>query len=275
MFCPKCGSESLETQRFCKACGTNLQLINDALRTGDTPQGPFGINVDELTKNAIDFAKSWKTSWGPGHLRIEKVPRGERHTGLSGRGGENSIGDAAERFRLSREIRKQAREEARRQNLPKPKEYMSYSWQHNLRNGLVSLLWGTGLGVVLYYLGQTAIDSGFIRNLEETSRGHVQGLEPIVRLFWLIALLPTLKGLARIIYAAFFGESMATLAARFTPPPMLEEPQPFIRQDTAPVAEREPVSASYEPSIEPPPSVTEHTTHFFEETQQPVKRESQ
>jgi zinc ribbon protein len=146
MFCPKCGSESLETQRFCKACGTNLQLINDALRTGDTPQGPFGINVDELTKNAIDFAKSWKTSWGPGHLRIEKVPRGERHTGLSGRGGENSIGDAAERFRISREIRKQAREEARRQNLPKPKEYMSYSWQHNLRNGLVSLLWGTGLG---------------------------------------------------------------------------------------------------------------------------------
>jgi len=250
-------------------------LINDALRTGDTPQGPFGINVDELTKNAVDFAKSWKTSWGPGHLRIEKVPRGERHKGLSGRGGENSIGDVAERYRISREIRKQAREEARRQNLPKPREYMSYSWQHNLRNGLVSLLWGSGLGIVLYYLGRTAIDDGFIRRLEETSNGHVQGLEPLVSLIWLIALLPVLKGLARIIYAAFFGESMATLAARFTPPPMLEEPQLFIRQDTAPVAEREPVAAGYEPSIGPPPSVTEHTTHFFEETQQPVKRESQ
>src|SRR4030095_1250305 len=128
MFCPKCGSESLETQRFCKTCGTNLQLINDAL----TPHGPFGINVDELTKNAVDFAKSWKTSWGPGHLRIEKVARGERY----GRGGESNVGDAAERLRISREIRKQAREEARRQNLPKPREYMSYSWQHNLRNGL-------------------------------------------------------------------------------------------------------------------------------------------
>src|SRR6266849_3908648 len=116
MFCPKCGVDSLETQKFCKACGTNLQLINEALRTGDTPQGPFGINVDELTRNAVDFAKSWKTSWAPGHLRIEKVPRGERQRG---RASESGLGDVGERLRISREIRKQAREEARQQNLPK------------------------------------------------------------------------------------------------------------------------------------------------------------
>lgn len=271
-FCPKCGTESLETQRFCKSCGTNLQLINDALRTGDSGPGPFGINIDELAKNAVDFAKSWKTSWGPGQLKIERVPRGDRH---ASRRGENSVDEMRERLRSSREIRRQAREEARRQNLPKPKEYMSYSWQHNLRNGLVSLLWGGGLGIALYYLGRTALDEGFIRNLEESSRGHVQGLEPIVKLIWLIALLPVLKGLAHIIYASFFAESMATLATRFTPPPLLEEPRSFVRQDTAPVAEREPVPTSYEPSAEPPPSVTEHTTHFFEESQQPAKRESQ
>ena len=221
------------------------------------PQGPFGINVDELAKNARDFAKSWKTNVG---------------VAVGGRAG---AGDARERHRVTREIRKQAREEARRQNLPKPKEYMSYSWQHNLRNGLVSLFWGAGLGVALYYLGRTALDEGLIRRIEETSQGHVQGLEPLVRMIWLIALLPVLKGLARIIYAAFFGESMATLAARFTPQPALEEAPPSIRQDTAPVVERESVPRSYEPSVEPPPSVTEHTTHFFEETQQQAKRETQ
>jgi hypothetical protein len=139
----------------------------------------------------------------------------------------------------------------------------------------VSLFWGAGLGVVLYYLGQNAIDEGLIRHIEETSNGHVQGLEPLVRMMWMIALLPVLKGLAQIIYAAFFGESMATLSARFTPPPLLEEPKPFLRQDTAPVVEREPVPRSYEPSIEPPPSVTEHTTHIFEETQPQMKRETQ
>jgi len=138
----------------------------------------------------------------------------------------------------------------------------------------VSLFWGAGLGVVLYYLSQNAIDGGLIQRIEEASNGHVQGLEPIVRMIWLIALLPVLKGLAQIIYSAFFGESMATLTARFTPPPLLEEPRPFLRQDTAPVAEREPVERSYEPSIEPPPSVTEHTTHFFEEEQRQAKRET-
>jgi hypothetical protein len=264
MFCPKCGGESLEAQRFCKACGTNLQLINNALSGSDSPQGPFGIDVDALAKNARDFAQSWKTGWSGAHV---KVGASELHGSRSG--------DAREQHRITREIRKQAREEARRQNLPKPKEYLSYSWQHNLRNGLVSLFWGAGLGVVLYYLGQNAIDDGLIRRIEETSNGHVQGLEPLVRMIWMIALLPVLKGLAQIIYAAFFGESMATLSARFTPPPLLEEPKPFLRQDTAPVVEREPVPRSYEPSTEPPPSVTEHTTHIFDETQPQMKRETQ
>jgi len=159
--------------------------------------------------------------------------------------------------------------------VPKPKEYMSYSWQHNLRNGLISLFWGAGFGAVLYYLSQNAIEGGLIQRIEEASNGHVQGLEPLVRMIWMIALLPVLKGLAQIIYAAFFGESMATLSARFTPPPLLEEPKPFLRQDTAPVVERETVPRGYEPSIEPPPSVTEHTTHFFEEEQRQAKRETQ
>ena len=264
MFCPKCGGESLETQRFCKACGTNLQLINNALSGGDSPQGPFGIDVEALAKNARDFAQSWKTSWSGAHLKV----------GVSDLQGSRSD-ETREGRRITREIKKQAREEARRQNLPRPKDYMSYSWQHNLRSGLVSLLWGAGLGVVLYYLSQNAIDSGLIRHIEEQSRGHVQGLEPVVRMIWLIALLPVLKGLAHIIYAAFFGESMATLTARFTPPPLLEAPQPFLRQDTAPVVEREAVPRSYEPSIEPPPSVTEHTTHIFEEDQRGARRETQ
>lgn len=266
MFCPKCGGESLEAQRFCKACGTNLQLINNALGSSDNPQGPtpFGIDVDALAKNARDFAQSWKTSWSGAHVKMGGV----EHQG-------SRSADSREQHRITREIKKQAREEARRQNLPKPKEYMSYSWQHNLRNGLVSLFWGAGLGVVLYYLSQNAIDSGLIRNLEESSRGHVQGLEPIARMIWLIALLPVLKGLAQIIYAAFFGESMATLSARFTPPPLLDAPQPFIRQDTAPVAERETAPRSYEPSSEPPASVTERTTHIFDESQPQMKRETQ
>ena len=259
MYCPKCGGESLETQRFCKACGTNLQLINDALRTGDSPPGPFGIDIDALARNAKDFAQSWKTGWSGANLRP-----GER----------NPVRDEIrDRHRISREIRRQAREEARVQNLPKPKEYMSYSWQHNLRSGLMSLFGGAGFGVVLYYLSQNAIDAGLLQQLEAVTEGKVHGIEPIVRMAWMIALLPMLKGLAQILFAAFFAESLATLSARYTPPPALEEAKPFLRQDTAPVAEREPARQSPESPIEPPPSVTEHTTHFFDDATPHMKRE--
>jgi hypothetical protein len=251
MFCPKCGSETLETQRFCKTCGTNLQLINDAIRTSDTPQGPFGIDVDALAKNAREFAQSWKKSWHDPKVIGVNIDR-----------------SAVESMRAARARRRRAREEARRQNLPKPREYMSYSWQHNLRSGLVSLFWGTGLGIFLYYLGKTVIDAGLVQQLEENPNVHVHGLDMVVRMMWLIALLPVLKGAARIIFASFFAESMATLTERFTPKQLaLEAPPAAIRQDTAPVVERETASRGYEPSHEPPPSVTEHTTHIFEETQ--------
>lgn len=256
MFCPKCGGEAPDGQRFCKACGTNLQLINDALRPG-AHQGPFGIDVETLTRNAREFAESWKKGW--------KQPK------VIGMNIDRSAVDA---IRAARQERRRAREEARRRNLPKPKEYMSYSWQHNLRNGLVSLFWGTGLGVFLYYISRTAIDEGFIKAIEDSSNGHVHELEPLVRIMWLIALLPILKGLSRIIYAAFFAESMATLTERFTPPPTLQEPSPAFKQDTSPVAPQETARRNYEPFSEPPVSVTEHTTHIFEEPQK-AEREAE
>ncbi|HSB11629.1 MAG TPA: zinc ribbon domain-containing protein [Blastocatellia bacterium] len=264
MFCPKCGGESVEGQRFCKTCGTNLQLINDAIRTGDSPPGPFGFDVEALSRNAKEFAESWKKSWS-GVRTKDWTGSGPTLVGL--RVKQEHI----DKIREARRQRRQAREEARLRNLPRPRDYMSYSWQHNLRNGLLSLFWGSGLGVVLYYLGQTAINDGLIRHIEETSNGHVQGLEPLVRIAWMIALLPVLKGLAKIVYAAFFAESMATLTARFTAPPALPEPAPVLRHTTAPVAERETVP-NYEPSIVPPPSVTENTTQFFEEEQRQAKQ---
>jgi len=66
MFCPKCGGESLEGQRFCKACGTNLQLINDAIRTGDSPAGKRSVGTRSSERiscgadNVAIAARSWR-----------------------------------------------------------------------------------------------------------------------------------------------------------------------------------------------------------------------
>jgi hypothetical protein len=255
MYCPKCGAEAMENQRFCKLCGTNLQLIHDTLKTGDSSQSPFGIDVEKLTQNAVEFAKSWKSGW---HEQW------------------NSQASPVEARPTARQLKKQALEEARMRNMPKPKEWLSYSWQHNVKDGLISLFSGVGLAIFLYYIGQEAINAGVIRDLEITAR-QMDGIERGIKWIWLLGLIQSLKGLAQIIYAAFFGESIATLTERFTLPPRALT----LQQDTAPTSQDHATSPSiqhpdaqpsFEGLTEPPSSVTERTTHIFDTKQ--AKRET-
>jgi hypothetical protein len=37
MFCPKCGSTQNDDLKFCKACGSNLGVVREALSTGQAP----------------------------------------------------------------------------------------------------------------------------------------------------------------------------------------------------------------------------------------------
>jgi hypothetical protein len=263
MYCPKCGAEAMQTQRFCKLCGTNIQLIHDTLKGGDGSHGPFGIDVEKLTQNALEFAKSWKSG-----LHGQLHEQWKAHM------------NPADGRPTARELRRQAREEARLQNLPKPKEYLSYSWQHNLRDGLIGLFTGAGLGILLYYLGQEAINSGVIRDLPRVSDTQKEAIVRGLGWVWLIGLMPVLKGFAQIIYAAFFGESIATLSERFTarPTPLIshQDAEPAIRDHvTSPAIQQEQAERSFEGVTEPPSSVTERTTHIFDSTKPQTKRDTQ
>ncbi len=41
MYCPKCGTNNIDNASFCRACGTNLSLVPQAL-TGHLPAPPAG-----------------------------------------------------------------------------------------------------------------------------------------------------------------------------------------------------------------------------------------
>ncbi|HEX5734781.1 MAG TPA: zinc ribbon domain-containing protein [Blastocatellia bacterium] len=227
MFCPKCGVEPTGIQKFCKNCGTNLQAVNEALQDDGQTKDVFGIDMSSIA----DSFKNWgQTNWG-----------GNDQT--------------AEAGRTTRKLRQEERELRRR--YPKPKEWMSYSWQHNLKNGLISLFSGAGLAYLFYYLGHPPVSEEIIQAIREASNHELRALPTLLSLVWLLPLISAVKGVAQIIYAAFFAESMATLAERFTPPLRLEQPrieQELPASDTADFSE-------------PPPSVTEHTTKIFEEAQ--------
>src|SRR5215210_1274916 len=220
MFCPKCGAQAIVGQKFCKTCGINLELVSNALEGGEDTLGQLRLDMEALKTSAKNFGKGVPFAVSNWH--------------------NNTVGKI------------HSKDEPRP---PKPKDWLSYSWQHNLKNGLMGLFGGAGLGFVLYFLSQVAINNGAIRSIEEASNRPIHGLESLASWIWLFALIPMLKGLAQILYAALFAESMDTLAKRFAPPPVV----------TAPIA----------PSLnEPPPSVTEHTTRMFDSQPQP-RRESQ
>jgi hypothetical protein len=50
MYCPKCGSNQSDELRFCKSCGANLQVVRQAVSTGETVE----------TEEKLDWSKTWE-----------------------------------------------------------------------------------------------------------------------------------------------------------------------------------------------------------------------
>ena len=154
MFCPKCGGEAAENQRYCKSCGTHLQMIYDALG-GSESKGVYGLDVEALSRNARKFAESWKAGWLGSEIRKAGWHGADAwKAGWSGQTAEQTPGKVT-----AAPVHKQP-------HLPKPKEWLRYSRQHNLREGLASLLGGTGLGIALYYLSRPPFISDILKSIE-------------------------------------------------------------------------------------------------------------
>ena len=233
MFCPQCGIETIEGHRFCKSCGLNLAPVSDAITGRDSPFSKV-IDVEGFKREAAHIGRKIKFDM------------------------ENMFESSGARraTRVRNRHRRQQEEPLRQEPLrpPKPKEWLCYSRQHNLRDGLLSLFGGAGMGVALYYLGQEAVNSGAIARLQEL--WHAQGLESVARLVWIIAAIPVLKGFGQILYGTFFAESIAKLSERLVPK-VITAPQ----QNSVTSPQSMPFTS---PEIkEPPPTITEHTTDIL------------
>jgi len=252
MFCPQCSSEVKEGQKFCKMCGTNMQLVSQAIKRSDDTLGQLGIDVEALKRNALEFARNLKEG-------INSSIAGVKNYSAQAYDWENA-------GKTTKEIKKhthgKSRSELRHQRAMH-NELIKHSWQHNLKNGLISLFSGAGLGILLYYIGQTAINAGTVAEIEQLAGHQMRGLDQLLSLLWLFALIPVLKGIGQLIYAivgGFTGQSIAKLTERFPlPQQQVQEPDQFTM-----------------PSLgEPPPSVTDHTTELFEEAGPKFKSEAQ
>jgi hypothetical protein len=287
MFCPKCGVETPEGHKFCKTCGTNLQIVSDAIEGGEDTLGQLPVDLDGVKKA---LSESGKAISGEVRRAVKSAKYARRHRRRHG--GPWQHWDHSWDWNWNQEGDNAATKESGHaptteaitgpgpsglpRGLPRPKDWLQYSKQRNIRDGLVSLFGGLGFGAFLYYIGRAIIESGSINGIVESS--HVHDLDKllftVLPLIWLLAAPPVLKGLAQLLYAFIFAEPISSIAGAFGAAWHSNNPdRPQIAGPPAevasPKAEKEktpsyPTGSYTTANVPSPPSVTENTTNILE-----------
>ena len=240
MYCPQCGVESPPDQNFCRSCGANLKVIGKAVALSEA--------VARSDRGALPKLKEMMESAKVRHA-TEEVSRALDQ--------------------VNREITKGlARAEHEHPWWLQYKEKKSPARQRedHLVRGTISFFSGVGLTVFLYYLCGALV----LKIPPETLARLPFEVEPLVRIAWLVGLIPTLAGLGRIVAGL-------TIRAA-TPADVLEgekETRPQLdagaREQSIPAREqaaaaRERLEAAQgRAHAASQPSVVEHTTELLEE----------
>ena len=219
MYCPQCGTEAQANVQYCRVCGSNLKVIGKAVSLSEaiarSDRGPLP-KLKEMVKNLKVEHVTEEVSRALDHMNqeIAKVspkekPHREHQSWVS--------------------FRKKKTAAERREN--------------HISKGVVSLFSGVGLTTFLYFLS-----TGLVLKLPPDVIAQIPfEIDPVVKVIWLLGLLPATSGLGHII---------AGLLIR----PDREATQQQIDQVVSP-----PRELSDRPKTNPVPvSVTDHTTNLLE-----------
>ena len=211
MYCPQCGTESSSGLQYCRACGANLKVIGKAVSLSEaiarSDRGPLP-KIKEMMKN----------------LKVEQV--------------SEDISRALDQMNI--EIARSSEEDKPRKITGKKMKTREQRREKHLTTGAISLFSGVGLAIFLYYLS-----AALVLKLPPEAVAKVPfEIEPVVRMIWLVGLMPALSGV---------GHLLAGILVRPDPPAEMEA----VR--SAPVlGEAEPLARAT------PVSVTERTTDLLE-----------
>jgi hypothetical protein len=182
MYCPRCASPTTPGQRFCRACGTDLGLILDAI---EGKRGP------------IDF---------------ESLKADLRKLGSNLRVG---FEEAREGFQQG--IKRTQRLKPTDPSAPAPLEPVAVrvkrvrggsTRQYSLQRAMLSIFGGGAIAGTLNYLLNIAANSGLLANIEREVLQNLQltlyGFAPVLRGLWVIGLIPMVKGVAHLINGICF-----------------------------------------------------------------------
>jgi hypothetical protein len=214
MYCPQCGTESSSGLQYCRSCGANLKVIGKAVSLSEaiarSDRGPLP-KLKEMMKN----------------LQPEQVSEEiSRALDLMNREIVRSSDDPTPHQPWWLKGRKKKTAEQRREK--------------HLITGTISLFSGIGLAIFLYYL-----TGALVLKLPPDFVAKVPfEIEPVVRILWLVGLMPALSGV---------GHILAGLWIRPDPSEQVPTSRPAME-----LGEREPITRAA------PTSITERTTNLLE-----------
>src|SRR5438132_953015 len=166
MFCPQCGVESSTDLKFCRSCGANLRVIGKAVSLSEAI-----ARSDSVPAKIKDLVKN---------IKIEKVT--------------DEVARAMEK--MKQEIASSSGEWKkkspwRREKTPEQRR------ERHLTTGLIKFFSGGGLSIFLYFLSHA-----LVLKLPPDAIANIPfEIDPVVRVLWLIGLIPMLSGLGHILAA--------------------------------------------------------------------------
>ncbi len=220
MFCPQCGGESAEGQHYCRSCGTNLKVIGKVVTFTDAIAKSDGMPTK--VKEKI------------GHV-AEEVSRAMVKV-------NSEIARNSGKQHREFHWRKQKTAEERREN--------------HLTSGAIKFFTGAGLAIFLYFLThalQLKLPADFVAQVPFA-------IDPVVRVLWLIGLIPMLSGIGHIIAGLSIRPKRVKEIETADPAP--------LRIDTAGSETARVDPESTVASVrEAPASVTDRTTNILDRDQ--------
>ena len=208
MYCPQCGTESSSGLQYCRACGANLKVIGKAVSLSEaiarSDRGPLP-KIKEMMKN----------------LKVEQVTDD-----------------------ISRALDQMNKEIVRSSDDPTPhkpwwlegrkKKPAEQRREKHLVSGTISLFSGIGLAIFLYFLTGALV----LKLPPDVVTKVPFEIEPVVRMIWLVGLLPALSGVGHLLAGVLVRPDPPTEIETVRPAPVLSEGEPVARAAPVSVTER-------------------------------------
>lgn len=180
MYCPRCSSNAVEGQRFCRNCGMDLGLILDAIEGKN--RGP--LDFENLKRDLRELGANLKAGFEEANIVVKRTKRLDSQT----------AGTPAPVW--SREFEKALK-----------KVKAAHSRKYSLQQAALSIFSGGAIMAAWYYVLGAAASSGLIESIQQvilTETGHpVTGIAQVVRVLWVLGLIPVAKGAAHLINGIF------------------------------------------------------------------------